>query len=30
MSTCTHIWTWLSAARSEALLASIIDRKSVV
>ena len=21
MSTCTHIWTWLSAARSEALLA---------
>ena len=21
MSTCTHIWTWLSAARSEAILA---------
>lgn len=20
MSTCTHIWTWLSAARSEAIL----------
>ena len=21
MSTCTHIWTWLSAARGETLLA---------